>query len=277
MTQDTRDLSAFSPADINTTVNHEPRISHLRLAEILGYSVPWKLAQLIARHLPALERFGAVSTTVVETGKRGGRKGKILWLNKRQAIYITTKSETDRATDITIAVVEVFDAAAAGRAPGLSEIEADVVGHLRRMTPAQRERLRLLAAAGDLKTARSPNAPGAAALPRPEPEPFFCTGCAARAEWQADPGLRDRAAARAPTQATYADIRAFPLLSGPLTRTEMDMLAAHRLALRDSMLRQGQDALNAVASAIGTLIGQQVIGELRREPRKDQRKGGDDA
>ncbi|AWK90321.1 hypothetical protein DEW08_30360 (plasmid) [Azospirillum thermophilum] len=214
---------------------------------------------------------------MVETGKRGGRKGKILWLNKRQAIYITTKSETDRATDITIAVVEVFDAAAAGRAPGLSEIEADVVGHLRRMTPAQRERLRLLAAAGDLKTARSPNAPGAAALPRPEPEPFFCTGCAARAEWQADPGLRDRAAARAPTQATYADIRAFPLLSGPLTRTEMDMLAAHRLALRDSMLRQGQDALNAVASAIGTLIGQQVIGELRREPRKDQRKGGDDA
>lgn len=258
-------LPKFSLTDLNTTINHEPRISHLRLAEILGYSAPWKLAQLIARHLIALERFGAVPTTVVETGKRGGRKGKISWLNKRQAIYITTKSETDHATDITIAVVEVFDAATASSTPGLSAIEAEVVGQLRRMTPAQRDHLRLQAVAGGLKSQGSPNAPGAAALPPPPAEPFFCTGCAVRSEWFSRPELHQRAAERAPDRATVADIRTFPMLAGPITGPEVDLMAAHRLALQDARDRHNAETVRAVAAALGVpMDGQDLPGTSRR-------------
>ncbi len=47
---------------------------------------------------------------MTQTSPRGGRPGKAYWLNKKQALYICTKSETDRATEATIQMVEVFDA-----------------------------------------------------------------------------------------------------------------------------------------------------------------------
>ncbi|MGR7993824.1 hypothetical protein [Xanthobacter sp. ZOL 2024] len=102
--------TALTLADLNTTVNHEPRIAHQRLAEALGYGAQIKMKHLVERHIEALQRFGGVSSTVDETGPKGGRPGKTYWLNKKQALYLCTKSETADATEVTIQMVEVFDA-----------------------------------------------------------------------------------------------------------------------------------------------------------------------
>jgi len=262
---DATDPSAFMPTDLNTTINHEPRILDLRLAQGLGFAQPRDIRKLIERHLPALERLGRICAMVAQNRGRG-RPATEYWLTKKQAIYIATKAETDRATDITIAVVELFDAAAAGAVPGLSEIEADVVGQLRRMTPAQRERLRVQAVAGGLKSHGSPSAPGATALPPPAPEAFFCTGCAVRKEWLSRPELHERAAARPPEAVTYADLRAFPMLGGPITTPEIDLMAAYRMALKDGLDRGKQESLRIVASALGVPIADEDPPTGRRLP-----------
>lgn len=100
----------LSIVDLNTAVNHEPRIAHQRLADALGYGRHQEMGSLIERHREALERFSKVSVTVTQTGPKGGRPGKTYWLNKKQALYLCTKSETANATDVTIQMVEVFDA-----------------------------------------------------------------------------------------------------------------------------------------------------------------------
>jgi hypothetical protein len=51
---------------------------------------------------------------------KGGRPGGAYRLNKRQALYIIAKSDTPRAADLTVQMVDVFDAYLAGRDPGES-------------------------------------------------------------------------------------------------------------------------------------------------------------
>jgi phage antirepressor YoqD-like protein len=91
-------------------VDGEPRIRDLDLAARLGFNDPHEIRRLIARHSTSLAELG-VSVTMPETaGNRGGRPGKAHYLNRKQAIFITAKSETPRATEITIEIVERFDA-----------------------------------------------------------------------------------------------------------------------------------------------------------------------
>ncbi|MFG1304153.1 hypothetical protein V5F34_08440 [Xanthobacter autotrophicus] len=99
-------------ADLNTAVNHEPRIQDERLAEALGFPRLRKIKDLIARHLEPLARLGEICTTVGQnTDPKGrGRPGRTYWLTKRQCLYLCSKSETANATEITIEMVTVFDA-----------------------------------------------------------------------------------------------------------------------------------------------------------------------
>ncbi|MCL8382053.1 Rha family transcriptional regulator [Xanthobacter aminoxidans] len=108
-------------ADLNMAVNHEPRIQDERLAEALGFPRLRKIKDLIARHLEALGRLGEICTTVGQnTDPKGrGRPGKTYWLNKRQCLYLCTKSETANATEVTIEMVSVFDAYTEGRLQAL--------------------------------------------------------------------------------------------------------------------------------------------------------------
>ena len=113
---------ALTVADLNTIVHHEPRVEDIRLAEALGFGRPADVRELIERHREALDRFGEVIRTVRKTSSRGGRPGRTFWLNKRQCLYLCTKSEAARATEVTIQMVEVFDAQLAGRlAPQTAE------------------------------------------------------------------------------------------------------------------------------------------------------------
>jgi len=109
--------AALTIADINTKVNHEPRMMDLRLADALEFSDRHKVRELINRHRPALERFGSLAETKEKPAHRGGRPGTAFWLNKRQALYLCTKSDTPNATEVTIQMVEVFDTWSSGQLP----------------------------------------------------------------------------------------------------------------------------------------------------------------
>ena len=104
-------------------VGDEPRVSDERLAEVLGFDRPRKIRELIERHLQALERFGSVCPTVGQTSAKGGRPGKAYRLNRRQALYLCTKSEAPLATEATIEMVEVFDAWQKGQLVALERSE----------------------------------------------------------------------------------------------------------------------------------------------------------
>ena len=88
-------------------MNGELRILDIDLGKRLGFAKPVKIRELIKRHLPSLEQMGTVPT--VGTVKRG-QDATEYYLNRKQAIFITAKSETAEATDITIEIIHRFDA-----------------------------------------------------------------------------------------------------------------------------------------------------------------------
>lgn len=150
---DTQAVSALTISDINTTVNHEPRILDIRLADALGFAQARDIRKLIERHRKALERFGVICATVAQTSPKGGRPARQNWLNKRQALFLCTKSETDRATEITIRIVEVFDevtSAAAGQTPPPTHV-VPVRQHERRISARHADTVRLADVAARLE------------------------------------------------------------------------------------------------------------------------------
>lgn len=94
-----------------TPVNGEPRVRDLALAERLGFADHYMIRKIIKRNEDKLLKFGVVYT--VETtpqGVQGGRPATEFYLNQRQAVFICMKSETDRAFDVQVEIVRVFDA-----------------------------------------------------------------------------------------------------------------------------------------------------------------------
>ncbi|NUB13693.1 hypothetical protein GAY28_13870 [Azospirillum brasilense] len=92
---------------IPITMEGETRIRDLDLAARLGFSKPTNIRNLIKRHRISLEAMGPLFT--VERVINGGDATEF-YLNRKQAIFITAKSETAEATDITIEIIEKFDA-----------------------------------------------------------------------------------------------------------------------------------------------------------------------
>jgi len=147
-------MSALTISDINTTINHEPRILDVRLAEALGFKRQADIRPLVERHQDALERFGEIFRTVRKKPGRG-RPARESWLNKRQALFLCTKSETDWATEITIRIVEVFDevtSAAAGQTTMPTHI-VPVRQHERRISARHADTVRLADVAARLEAA----------------------------------------------------------------------------------------------------------------------------
>lgn len=100
--------SALNLSDLNTTINHEPRIRDLTLAERLGFADLHKVRTLIERNRPELETYGEVSATAAETSAKGGRPGREYWLNEGQALTICALSRTPQAADIRRQVIQVY-------------------------------------------------------------------------------------------------------------------------------------------------------------------------
>ena len=140
-------LPALSPTDIDITINHEPRIRDLRLAEALGMADRHAIRRLIERHMDALGRFGEVISDADRKFGRG-RPSKSFYLTKRQALYITAKSDTERAALVTIQMVELFDAVTGGAAhpalaPALTRADLDAIDRrARRIGQEEEQRAR---------------------------------------------------------------------------------------------------------------------------------------
>lgn len=126
----------FAVADLNSSIDGMPRMMDLRLADALGFANGHMIRKLITRHSERLERLGEVVSTVEKTSPKGGRPGKAYYLNKKQALYICTKSETENATEVTIQMVEVFDAFTSGK-------PVHVEAHTRRTSTKVDDALRL--------------------------------------------------------------------------------------------------------------------------------------
>lgn len=90
-----------------TTLNGEPRVYDLDLAEKLGFDRPRDIRKLIKRNEAKLETFGGCATVarVIE-----GNPTAEFYLNQKQAVFVCMKSETDRAFDVQVEIVRVFDA-----------------------------------------------------------------------------------------------------------------------------------------------------------------------
>lgn len=98
---------AISIADL-TVKDGDERVSHKRLAEALGMNAHWVLRQLVERNIVEFQRFGEVSSTALETASKGGRPGKLLWLNEGQAILAAVRSDAPRAAEVRYQVITAF-------------------------------------------------------------------------------------------------------------------------------------------------------------------------
>lgn len=98
---------SISIADLSVKDGDE-RVSHKRLAAALGMPVHYEMRRLIERNIVEFQRFGEVSSTVDETTAKGGRPGKLLWLNEGQAILAAVRSDAPRAADVRYQVITAF-------------------------------------------------------------------------------------------------------------------------------------------------------------------------
>lgn len=108
-------------ADVAITpiqMDGELRILDVNLADRLGFAQPRDIRKLIKRYGAELDRMGR-RATVARRPETGGHPTIETYLNKKQAIFITAKSETPEATDITIEIIHKFDAYEQGISPSV--------------------------------------------------------------------------------------------------------------------------------------------------------------
>lgn len=114
---DTDALAALSISDLNTNVNHEPRLLDLRVAERLGYSRLRDVRAIIEKHQAELESYGTLVCANTPQTSVGGRPGRTYWLNEAQTLLICMFSKTERAALVRKEVVEVYMAWRRGETP----------------------------------------------------------------------------------------------------------------------------------------------------------------
>ena len=90
------------------TVDNEPRVLDIELAEYFAYERPRAIRDLIKRHEETLVAMGPLHREAVQHAT--GPATIAFHLNKPQAIFITTQSGTDTAVKMTAQVVMKFDA-----------------------------------------------------------------------------------------------------------------------------------------------------------------------
>jgi len=100
--------STSSNALTLTTLNGEPRIHDLLLAENLGFAEPRAIRKLIKRNEEKLLSFGTRDT--VSRVTITGQPCEEYYLNQKQALFVCMKSETDRAFDVQADIIRAYDA-----------------------------------------------------------------------------------------------------------------------------------------------------------------------
>lgn len=126
----------FRVADLNSSIDGEPRMLDVRLAEVLEFSRPRDIRKIVERNSKELQSFGILRHVAQNHNGGRGRPSMEYWLNKKQALYITAKSDTPAAAMVTIQMVEVFDAYTSGKT-------VNVEAHTRRTSTKVDDAVRL--------------------------------------------------------------------------------------------------------------------------------------
>ncbi len=124
------------------TDEDEPRVRDVDLAERLGFANPLDIRKLIRRHEAAgnVKPFHQVAT--VATTAAVPRTAIELWLDQADALYITTKSETEKANAITKEMIRVFLAVQRGASRAFGErAEREIQRLSDRLDAIQRDQL----------------------------------------------------------------------------------------------------------------------------------------
>ena len=93
-----------------TAVEGEPRVLDTELAAALGYALPAQIRELIKRHEAPLSQLGVIRTVRKTSGAQSGRPATAYYLNKPQAVFLTTQAGTPTAVAVTVQVIQKFDA-----------------------------------------------------------------------------------------------------------------------------------------------------------------------
>lgn len=119
-------------------INGEPRAPDLEIAIRLGFDRPRNIRKLIERNAATLEGFGSLERARERDLDEGiplhverysrGQPTDTYWLNEKQTLFITAKSNTPTAAAITVEMVEVFAAWRAGQLGDPDRGDADVLG-----------------------------------------------------------------------------------------------------------------------------------------------------
>lgn len=91
--------------DLNTTVNHEPRLLDTIVGKRLGYNRPRVIRELIERCKDELETYGSIA---VRHGAYRGHETTEYYLNEGQCLVLCALSRTPQAATVRKAIIEVF-------------------------------------------------------------------------------------------------------------------------------------------------------------------------
>ncbi|QQR69078.1 MAG: hypothetical protein IPI58_09715 [Alphaproteobacteria bacterium] len=106
----TAQIIPLTVSDLNTAINHEPRVRDLAIAERLGLANPRSIREMIDANKAELESYGSLSAvpTMIAIGKGGQREVTEYWLNEAQALLLCTFSRTAQAAQVRRSLITVF-------------------------------------------------------------------------------------------------------------------------------------------------------------------------
>ena len=126
------------------TVNQELRVKDSDLGEMLGYAAATRVRDLIKRNLSRLEEMGGLPK-YFEADPTGGRPSETTYLNRDQALYITLKSETEKAFEVQMEIIRCYSQYLDGKLQMSSTSEIDLISsHLEALQDREREVLATL-------------------------------------------------------------------------------------------------------------------------------------
>ncbi|WP_233127732.1 P63C domain-containing protein [Acetobacter sp. DsW_059] len=96
------------PFHIEKQSDGELRISDIELAGKLGYKEVKAFRRIIRTHEKKLNKISQVLSEHLVNHQGGGRDGKRFWLTEAQALFMISRSDTEVATDIMVAVSVSF-------------------------------------------------------------------------------------------------------------------------------------------------------------------------
>jgi hypothetical protein len=125
-------MGALTLSDLSLMAN-EPRVTHVRLSEVLGYAEDRHVRRLVSRHSEELLSHGALAQTDAKPCEQGGRPAKTYHFNEAQALLVCMFARTEKAAAIRKQVIEVFLAWRRGELAQASAAPDPTVTILRRL------------------------------------------------------------------------------------------------------------------------------------------------